>query len=366
MSDWRWDPERPEGERWVEVGAPEPETTLLAAATPADILAAGGIVRAPEVVELAAAAGLDLAAAAVVLLKESGGGNNVWGHDGVAVAPNTYAKGAVVTKPAYLAYRAAVLGGRAGRQGVGPMQLTWGGYQSQADALAGCWDWTSNITVGFAALAAHIRNAGLRNGFRDYNGSGPAAEAYADDAMARYLVWRTRLGTPEPEDDMACSVWDRREGPWDGGISNIPDPVNGEEYDLFEYVKRNNVTTYQTALMVEQLLNAPKVAVPAPQVRLDVDRLANKLAAHPAIASLVSDDLGTVSFWKATAENAITAFAASMLALLGAGVVDILAVPWTTDLRISGGVALVSVLKSLVASQVGDKGTPSFLKGKGA
>lgn len=165
---------------------------------------------------------------------------------------------------------------------------------------------------------------------------------------------------------MAASVWDRREGPWLGGISDIAadtdaDAARAEQYDLFEYVKRNNVTTYQTALMVEQLLNAPKPG--APQLRLDVDRLANKLAAHPAITSLVPDDLGTVSFWKATAESAITAFAASMLALLGAGVVDILAVPWTTDLRISGGVALVSVLKSLVASQVGDKGSPSFLKG---
>lgn len=363
MSGWAWHPERAEGDRWVELGVPEPETTLLAAATPADILEAGGILRAAEVVELAAAAGLDLAAAAVVLLKESGGGNNVWGHDNVVVAPNTYAKGAVVTKPAYLAYRQAVAAGRAGKQGIGPLQLTWLGYADMADQLQGAWDWRSNVTVGFRALAGLIENNGMRSGFRHFNGAGPAAEHYADDAMARYLVWRTRLGTPEPEDDMA-SVWDRREGPWDGGISNIPDPVNGEEYDLFEYVKRNNVTTYQTALMVEQLLNAPKPVIPAPQLRIDVDKLANKLADHPAIASLADGDMGTVSFWKATAEQAVTAFAASMLTLLGAGVVDVLTVAWTTDLRIAGGVALVSVLKSLVGSQLGDKGTPSFLKGR--
>lgn len=363
MSGWKWDPTRPEGDRWFEPGAPEPETTLLSVATPADILEAGGILRAAEVVELAAAAGLDLAAAAVVLLKESGGGNNVWGSDHVVIAPGTYTPGAVVTKPSYLAYKQAVLAGRAGRQGVGPMQLTWGGYQDQADALGGCWDWRSNVTVGFRALAGLIENNGLRSGFRHWNGAGPAAEKYADDAVARYLVWRTRLGTPEPEDDMA-SVWDRREGPWDGGISNIPDPVNGEEYDLFEYVKRNNVTTYQTALMVEQLLNAPKPVIPAPQLRIDVDKLANKLADHPAIASLADGDMGTVSFWKATGERLVRAFAVSMLSLLGAGVVDIVHVPWTTDLSISAGAAVASLLTSLVASQVGDKGSASFLKGR--
>jgi hypothetical protein len=361
-SDWDYSQELKErtGNGWFL--KPDPETTALAAATPADILTDGGIQRAPEVIEFAAAAGLDLAAAAVVLLKESGGGRNVWGHDNVVVAPGTYVKGAEVTQQAYLAYRAAVLAGRAGRQGVGPLQLTWSGYQSQADEIGGCWDWRCNVTVGFQALAAHIRNAGLRGGFRDYNGSGPAAEAYADDAMAQYLVWRTRLGTPEPEDDMACSVWDRREGPWAGGISDIPDPVNGEQYDLFEFVKRNNVTTYQTALMVEQLLNAPKVPAPAPQVRLDVDRLANKLADHPAIAGLADSDVGTVSFWKASGERALKAFASTGLTLLGAGPVDVLHIAWQTTLSLSVGAALVSVLMSLASSQIGAQGSPSLVK----
>jgi len=360
VSDWEWHPERPEGDRWVELGAPEPETTLLAAATPADILTAGGILRAPEVIELAAAAGLDLAAAAVVLLKESGGGNNVWGHDHVVIAPNTYAPGAIVTKPAYLAYKQAVLAGRAGRQGCGPLQLTWSGYQSQADAAGGCWLWEANVTVGFAALAAHIRNSGMRGGFRDYNGSGPAAEAYADDAVARYLVWKTRLGTPEPSGDGMASVWDRREGPWGGGITDIPDPVNGEQYDLFEFVKRNNVTTYQTALMVEQLLNAPKP--PAPQLRLDVDKLANNLAAHPAIQALApADDMGTVSFWKATGERAVKAFVGAALTLLGAGPIDVLHIAWTTTLSLSAGAALASVLMSLASAQIGTPGSPSLV-----
>ena len=64
-----------------------------------DVLSAGGILRAPEVVELAAAARLDLAAAATMLVKESSGGHNVWGHDAVPTGGN-YVKGAEVTQGA--------------------------------------------------------------------------------------------------------------------------------------------------------------------------------------------------------------------------------------------------------------------------
>jgi hypothetical protein len=164
-------------------------------------------------------------------------------------------------------------------------------------------------------------------------------------------------------DDVA-SVWDRREGPWKGGLTDIPDEVNGEEYDLFEFVKRNNVTTYQTALMCQQLLKRAQ-AKPPGMLRSDVNEIAATIAKHPAIAALAdpADDIATVSFWKATAERLVRAFAVSMLSLLGAGVIDIVHVPWTTDLSISGGAAVASLLASLVASQVGDKGSPSFLKG---
>lgn len=170
----------------------------------AEVLAAGGILRPGEVIELAAATSLDLAAAATMLAKESGGGRNVWGSDQVVIAPGTYVKGAPVTQSAYLAYRAAVVAGRAGRQGCGPTQLTYGGYQDLADRAGGCWDWRANVRTGFTALAALVKAKGLRDGFRAYNGSGPAAERYAADAMARYTVWRARLAgaSSTPEDDM--------------------------------------------------------------------------------------------------------------------------------------------------------------------
>lgn len=162
-------------------------------------LTAGGILRAAEVVELAAAAKLDLAAAAVLLVKESGGGRNVWGSDGVPTG-GTYVKGSAVTREAYLAYKARRA--ELGSQGVGPCQLTWSGYQDQADELGGCWDWRCNVRVGFATLAQLQRQHGTRDGFRRYNGSGPAAERYADDAMAKLADWQARLGeTPTPRED---------------------------------------------------------------------------------------------------------------------------------------------------------------------
>jgi hypothetical protein len=146
---------------------------------------------------------------------------------------------------------------------------------------------------------------------------------------------------------------------WAGGITDD----KNTPYNMLQHLLRVSVTTNQTSLMVQQLLKRAQ-AKPPGMLRSDVNEIAATVAAHPAIQALApADDMSTVSFWKATAEQAVTAFAASMLTLLGAGVVDVLTVAWTTDLRIASGVALVSVLKSLVGSQLGDRGTPSFLKG---
>jgi len=62
------------------------------------VLSQGGIQQAADIVSIAAASRLELAAAATLLIKESGGGRNVWGHDDVIVAPDTYVKGASVTE----------------------------------------------------------------------------------------------------------------------------------------------------------------------------------------------------------------------------------------------------------------------------
>ena len=159
--------------------------------TAAEVLERHGTQRAAEVVELAAAAGLELAAAATLLEKESSGGHNVWGHDGVDDGGN-YVKGAQVTKEAYEKYKHDR--DRLGAQGVGPTQLTFPGFQDRADDRGGCFDWRVNCSVGFEILADHIRAKGIHDGFRAYNGSGAAAERYADDAMSKLAAWRSRLG----------------------------------------------------------------------------------------------------------------------------------------------------------------------------
>jgi hypothetical protein len=55
------------------------------------VLAEGGIIGAEDVVSIAAIARPDCLSP-TLLVKESSGGRNVWGHDAVTVAPNTYAE----------------------------------------------------------------------------------------------------------------------------------------------------------------------------------------------------------------------------------------------------------------------------------
>lgn len=141
-------------------------------------------------IDLAAAARLDLAAAVVLLAKESSGGRNVWGHDGTSTG-GYYTKGAAVTRVAYEAWRPHR--SRLGSQGVGPTQLTHPSLQDLADERGGCWDWRINCAVGFEHLAGLIRRYGTRDGFRRYNGTGARAEAYADDALRRLTTWRQHL-----------------------------------------------------------------------------------------------------------------------------------------------------------------------------
>jgi hypothetical protein len=145
---------------------------------------------------------------------------------------------------------------------------------------------------------------------------------------------------------------------WPGGITDD----KNTPYNALQHLLRVSVSTNQATLMLAQLLKRAQ-AKPPGMLRSDVNEIAATIAQHPAIAALAADDMGTISFWKATAERLVCAFAVSMLSLLGAGVIDIVHVPWTTDLSISGGAAVASLLASLVASQVGDKGSPSFLKG---
>ena len=57
------------------------------------------------------------------------------------------------------------------------------------------------------------------------------------------------------------------------------------------------------------------------------------------------------------------AAASAMLALLGTGMLNILQIDWTGLLSVGLGAALVSFLTSIAASEIGDKGTTSIIRG---
>lgn len=127
--------------------------------------------------------------AAALVEQESGDGSNIFGHD-----PTIFSGAGKVTKDKYLAYKARRrASGNRLMQGVGPLQLTWWSTQDRADALGGAWKPAVNMRVGFATLASLIKTYGYHRGIARYNGSGPAAEAYANSVHAKHQKWHDRL-----------------------------------------------------------------------------------------------------------------------------------------------------------------------------
>jgi hypothetical protein len=148
-------------------------------------------------VEEARRVGIPMSYALAFLEKESSGrdrdgklgfGLNLFGHDPVS----NPVRGGFVSRGRYAEYRANRKRGL-GMQGVGPMQLTWWEFQDMADAEGGCWHPRFNMRVGFAVAKRLIRESGKHDGARRFNGSGAAAEAYADDWVSRQRKWRRIL-----------------------------------------------------------------------------------------------------------------------------------------------------------------------------
>ena len=67
------------------------------------------------------------------------------------------------------------------------------------------------------------------------------------------------------------------------------------------------------------------------------------------------------TFWKDTAERAIGTFAQSLLATLAVGT-PIWGLDWETGLGVSATAAAISILKSVVASTMGDSESASLVK----
>lgn len=128
----------------------------------------------------------------VLLVKETGGGANVYGHDQDACM-SVPGQGVEVTEANYAEYLECVAAGGK-RNGVGPLQLTHVSLQRRADELGGCWRPEASIRAGvehFALLL--LAGPDARTAFRRYNGTGPRAEAYADDAMTLLPTWQQTI-----------------------------------------------------------------------------------------------------------------------------------------------------------------------------
>jgi hypothetical protein len=149
----------------------------------AEAIAAHGILMPVQCVLACEATGLPVELGSALLMQETSGGRNEFGHD-----PTIFVGGGEVTEAAYNAYKVArdalLPGGPRRMQGVGPIQLTWYAFQDEADAEGGCWHPLTNMKVGFRHLAGNVQMHGLRGGIAAYNGTGPAAEHYADSVLA--------------------------------------------------------------------------------------------------------------------------------------------------------------------------------------
>ena len=155
---------------------------------------------AKEIVAASKATGAPVALLCTILAHESGF-RNIYGRD---PGPNRNPirspdpPGVLeVTEENYRRYRNFVKAGK-DPNGVGPAQLTTISYVDRADKYGGAWKPANNIRVGAEVILEKIKGPGggdLRKGIEAYNGSGPAARAYAEARMKELRVWQQRLGT---------------------------------------------------------------------------------------------------------------------------------------------------------------------------
>ena len=69
----------------------------------------------------------------------------------------------------------------------------------------------------------------------------------------------------------------------------------------------------------------------------------------------------TKAFWIDAGERTIRTIAQSLLALMGTDALGIVGLDWMQMISVAIGAGLMSLLTSIVATGVGDKGTAEFL-----
>lgn len=66
----------------------------------------------------------------------------------------------------------------------------------------------------------------------------------------------------------------------------------------------------------------------------------------------------TIAYWKRVLEDAVTAFSAGFLSVVGGDILDVLTFDWGKGLSVGLGAAVLFVLKSLATKNVGDPNVP--------
>ena len=70
----------------------------------------------------------------------------------------------------------------------------------------------------------------------------------------------------------------------------------------------------------------------------------------------------TTNFWKQATERAVKTFAQALIAVLTVDGIGVLDVDWQAAGSVAALAAIVSVLTSIVTSQIGEPGDPSIVQ----
>lgn len=156
------------------------------------LISAWGIANAADAVEAWSERGVPQLSDCLAMLENESGGRNVFGADpgGNALPRRWFDQ--PVTRFRYTIYKLRRNMGFT-PNGVGPCQLTDVSEQKAAERAGGCWKPLHNMQVGFDLLHRLQLQLGRGEGFRQYNGSGPAADAYAQRALERAATWHDRF-----------------------------------------------------------------------------------------------------------------------------------------------------------------------------
>jgi hypothetical protein len=159
-----------------------------------NVLKRHGIVDSSVALESADYAHIHTSIVATSLDMESWGGKNIWGGDPGGDALPVQWFESPVTYPKWRVYWANVERGLH-VNGCGRSQLTDKSLQEAANSIGGCWLPLPNGKVGAVFMSQLLKevDGNVRLAFQHYNGSGPAAIRYGEDAYALYTEWQGKL-----------------------------------------------------------------------------------------------------------------------------------------------------------------------------